>query len=91
MSINTDKDPREGKVHPIPVEGLRKLHIDGPDKVVHIGVTLPEMKIESLTLLLIEFRELFVWKPSDMSGISEEVITHELNIDPSIKPIAQKR
>lgn len=42
MSIEKDEDPREGKVRPTPVEALRKVQIEGPDKVVWIWVTLPE-------------------------------------------------
>lgn len=42
-------------------------------------------------MVLAEFKELFPWKPSDMPRISKEVITHVLNIFPSIRPIAQKR
>lgn len=53
--------------------------------------TLPEERAKAFTLLLIEFQELFAWKLNDMSGIREDLITHELNIDPSFKPITQKR
>ena len=33
----------------------------------------------------------FAWSHLDMTGISPEVITHKLNINPSFKPIQQKR
>ena len=33
----------------------------------------------------------FAWSMSDMQGIDPSITTHELNVDPSIKPIRQKR
>lgn len=65
--------------------------MDGDDKVVQIGVTLPDDLFEALMLFLFEFKGLFTWKPSDMLGINKEIITHGLKIDPSIRPIAEKR
>ena len=35
--------------------------------------------------------EVFAWKQEDMGGIDPTVITHKLNINPSFKPIKQKR
>lgn len=66
------------------------MDVDGPGKEVEIGAMLPEEEAKALSMLLVEFMELFAWKTNDMPGISKEVIAHELNIDPSIKPIAQK-
>lgn len=43
------------------------IQIDGPTKVVQIRVALLEEQVAALTLLLIEFKELFAWEPSDMS------------------------
>ncbi|MCI41489.1 gag-pol polyprotein, partial [Trifolium medium] len=41
--------------------------------------------------ILKENVDLFAWKPSDMPGINESVITHKLSISPNIKPIAQRK
>ncbi|XP_039128919.1 uncharacterized protein LOC120265065 [Dioscorea cayenensis subsp. rotundata] len=35
--------------------------------------------------------DIFAWTPADIPGISLKVISHHLNVDPSIKPIKQKR
>lgn len=86
-----EEDPHEERSRPQPVEGLKKVEIDGHDKAVHIGATLLGKEAEALGKLLIEFKKLFAWKPNDMSGISKEKIAHELNIDPNIRSIAQKR
>ena len=43
--------------------------------------------------MLIEFirekRDIFAWKPSDMSGVPRELAEHTLNIDPKFKPVRQ--
>ena len=35
--------------------------------------------------------EVFSWKQEDMGGVDPVVITHKLNVNPSFKPIEQKR
>lgn len=42
VSIQTDEDPKERMVLLTPVEGLRKIQIEGTNKVVQIVATLPE-------------------------------------------------
>ncbi|KAL0383831.1 UNVERIFIED_CONTAM: hypothetical protein Slati_4547600, partial [Sesamum latifolium] len=44
-------------------------------------------------LLNIEIRnaDIFAWALQDLEGIDPKVITHHLNIDPSIKPVKQKK
>jgi hypothetical protein len=32
----------------------------------------------------------FIWKPSDIPGVSRDQIEHSLNVDPKAKPIKQK-
>lgn len=58
---------------------------------MQIGATLPGEEAEALATLLVEFNELFTWKPSDMLGISKDVITHENNIDQNVRLITQKQ
>jgi len=33
----------------------------------------------------------FVWSPEDLPGVSVEIVAHELNVDPTFKPVKQKR
>ena len=35
--------------------------------------------------------EVFAWKQEDMGGVNPAVITHRLNVNPSFKPVKQKR
>ena len=67
------------------------MELDGPEKLIRIGTKLPPEVEKDLINLLRKYKDLFAWSPSDMPGISTEVNTHELKIDPSIRPIAQKR
>ena len=34
--------------------------------------------------------DVFAWKPTDMPGVSRELIEHSLNVSPTAKPIKQK-
>lgn len=52
----TDDDPREEKIHPTPVEGLKMVNLDEPEKVILIGATLLKDQAEALTFLRIEFK-----------------------------------
>lgn len=45
------------------------MKVDGPKKEVYIGATLLEEVAKALLMLLVEFKEMFAWKPGDMSGI----------------------
>ncbi|KAL0445379.1 UNVERIFIED_CONTAM: Pro-Pol polyprotein [Sesamum latifolium] len=35
-------------------------------------------------------KDIFTWTPQDLEGIDPGVITHHLNLDPTIKPVKQK-
>ena len=46
---------------------------------------------EELVTFLSNNLDCFAWSHEDMTGISSEVIIHRLNVDPSFKPVRQKR
>jgi len=64
---------------------------DQPDKRVWIGATLTDELKEALLLLLKKNKTSFAWSAEDMPGIDPSIICHELNVDPSFKPVKQKR
>ena len=35
--------------------------------------------------------EVFAWKQEDMGGVDPAMITHKLNVNPSFKPVKQKK
>jgi hypothetical protein len=43
----------------------------------------------ALIKFLQENRDIFAWKPANMSGVPWELIEHELHLDPKAKPIKQ--
>jgi hypothetical protein len=62
-----------------------------PDRLVYMGSSLdPDMK-KKLTSFLQEHADCFAWTHEDMVGINPNIISHKLNVDPSHKPIKQKR
>ncbi|KAJ9558342.1 hypothetical protein OSB04_012956 [Centaurea solstitialis] len=62
-----------------------------PDRKVFVGATLtPDIKSEIISFLQ-EHSDCFAWSHEDMVGIDPDIISHKLNVDPSFKPIKQKR
>ncbi|CAL2276959.1 unnamed protein product [Prunus armeniaca] len=89
------EDPREESVTPQaePVEDneLVTLDEDIPDRQVRIGTSLSqELRSDLVTFLRLNF-EVFAWSYNDMPGISPEIISHRLSINPAVRPIRQKR
>ena len=61
------------------------------ERCVGIGADLAEdIKTELITFLKRNVAT-FAWSIDDMVGIDPEVACHELNVDPTFKPIKQKR
>ncbi|KAG7552073.1 Integrase catalytic core [Arabidopsis thaliana x Arabidopsis arenosa] len=67
------------------------LEEDKPDRKVRIGVTLTGEIKEALIELLRKNKTSFAWSAADMPGIDPSIICHKLNVDPSFKPVKQKR
>ncbi|KAJ9557089.1 hypothetical protein OSB04_011703 [Centaurea solstitialis] len=62
-----------------------------PDRKVFVGATLtPDIKREIISFLQ-EHSDCFAWSHEDMVGIDPNIISHKLNVDPTFKPVKQKR
>ena len=61
------------------------------DQLVGVGVNLGESFRNKLILFLKKNKGTFASTVGKMTGISTEVISHELNIDPTFKLVKQKR
>ena len=62
-----------------------------PDRCVEIGANLSEsQKIELIASLKKDFHT-FAWAAEDMPGIDVKVTCHEMNVDPTLKPVKQMR
>nr|GEZ74322.1 putative reverse transcriptase domain, ribonuclease H-like domain protein [Tanacetum cinerariifolium]GEZ76140.1 putative reverse transcriptase domain, ribonuclease H-like domain protein [Tanacetum cinerariifolium] len=52
---------------------------------------LSEQCKNQLRILLKKSMDVFTWEPADMMGIPRRIIEHSLNVNPSVKPVVQKR
>ncbi|KAL0367560.1 UNVERIFIED_CONTAM: hypothetical protein Sradi_3646100 [Sesamum radiatum] len=83
----------EGPAKGQPAEELLNIEIipENPDKIMRIGSHLDEEAKKEIILCLQRNADFFAWTPQDLEGIDPQVITHHLNIDPSYKPVKQKK
>ncbi|XP_072077923.1 uncharacterized protein [Arachis hypogaea] len=88
-----DLDPRAGTLErPTPTEDLDKIYFtENTDKFTYVGSTLSSEEKSSFQAFLQQNADLFAWTPADMPGIDPSIISHKLALDPSIRPVAQKR
>ncbi|KAK3043721.1 hypothetical protein RJ639_001917 [Escallonia herrerae] len=61
-------------------------------------MNIPTDRLQKMDTLLYGFsnhpfavEDIFAWRATDMPGIDPEIITHRLNVDPSKKPVKQKK
>uniref|UniRef100_A0A2N9H0M9 Uncharacterized protein n=1 Tax=Fagus sylvatica TaxID=28930 RepID=A0A2N9H0M9_FAGSY len=62
-----------------------------PERTTKIGANLPPKMRESLVQFLKDNKDVFAWSHEDMPGINPSIISHKLNVDPSLRPVKQKR
>ncbi|CAL8168816.1 unnamed protein product [Prunus armeniaca] len=62
-----------------------------PDRQVRIGTSLSQELRSDLVPFLRLNSEVFAWSYNDMPGISPEIISHRLSINPAVRPVRQKR
>ena len=93
-SVHADElDMRDAlDTRPTPSEELEQVQLDDqPEHLTYIGSKLAEDVEDPLIHFLKQNVEVFAWKQDDMGGIDLAVITHKLNINPSLKLVKQKR
>ena len=81
--VNTRPEPSE-ELEPVPLD-------DNPEHLAYIGSKLAEDLRSLLTHFLRQNKDVFAWKKAYMGGIDPTIITHRLNVNPSFKPVKQKR
>ncbi|WZZ14764.1 uncharacterized protein LOC125578131 [Brassica napus] len=74
-------------------EEVREVAIDesDPTKIIRVGVYLSDDICSRIVSFIKDNASTFAWKTSDMKGIDPAVTSHELHVDPTFKPIRQKR
>ena len=82
----------EVTTRPAPSEELESIQLS--DQLEHL-VYIRSKLAEDIRSPLIRFpeqnMEVFTWKQEDMGGVNPAMITHRLNVNPSFKPVKQKR
>nr|XP_025647414.1 uncharacterized protein LOC112742390 [Arachis hypogaea] len=88
-----DLDPKVGTLErPTPTEDLHKIYFtESSDKFTYVGSTLFSEEKSSFRAFLQQNANLFAWTPADMPGIDPSIISHKLALDPSVRPVAQKK
>ncbi|XP_024004820.1 uncharacterized protein LOC112081977 [Eutrema salsugineum] len=77
--------PKQESIVQVSIDELR------PERQVGIGAELDPVIREPLIRFLKQHTSTFAWSVEDMPGIDPQIACHELNIDPTYKPIKQKR
>ncbi|KAK4383945.1 Transposon Ty3-G Gag-Pol polyprotein [Sesamum angolense] len=74
------------------VEELKVINLSEDDeKTTNIGTTMRPSTEEHLIQFLKKNKEVFAWTMTDLHGISPDVITHKLSVNPSAKSVKQKK
>ncbi|KAF8044652.1 hypothetical protein N665_7333s0001 [Sinapis alba] len=85
--VEPDKKPSPQKEETVQVG----IDPDYPERTIGIGSDLSDALSIELTTFLRANKSTFVWTTADMPGIDPAVTSHRLNVDPTYKPIKQKR
>jgi hypothetical protein len=62
-----------------------------PFKTVCISTEANQQDQEELLSFLDKNNDVFAWSTSDLVGVNRDVIEHQLQVSPSVKPKKQKR
>ena len=83
----------ERRVVAKPTEVLEDIPLEegNPKKFTRIKTIMEEKTKQDLVQFLRKSIDVFAWSHEDMPGIDPSVITHQLNVYPSSKPIHQKK
>jgi hypothetical protein len=87
MTIEERKTPMKPSEE-LDTIGLEDRH---PKKTTRIGASLPSQIKESLIQFLKNNKDIFAWSHEDIPGINPSIISHKLNVNPSLRPVKQKQ
>ncbi|KAK4385835.1 hypothetical protein Sango_2707500 [Sesamum angolense] len=76
-----------------PVEELLAIEVTPGElgKVTKIGSKMTEDVQNQVVNCLLRNKDIFTWTPQDLEGIEPSVIMYHLNLDPSVRPVKQKK
>lgn len=70
---------------------MAEINLATRDRKVLVGEDLSHTIETNLVEFLTSRLDMFAWEHEDIIGISLDIITHKLNVDPNYAPIQQKR
>jgi hypothetical protein len=93
LPVDTLDAREETRDSGIPAEPTRPIAVDPRDekKLLQVGTGLHPEELEKVAICLQQNADLFAWKPADMPGLNPDLISHMLNVDPSFRPVKQKK
>ncbi|KAK0599434.1 hypothetical protein LWI29_005254 [Acer saccharum] len=76
-----------------PAEELEEVVVreENPPKTVKIGSTLAPEHKAMLQKVIRDYNDVFAWSHEEMPSIPPNLATHRLNVDPTFKPVKQKK
>jgi len=82
-----------GRSRPEPATDIIDIPLDDdyPERSMRIDNTLDPSIKDAIDGLLKQYQDVFTFEPSKMPGIAPDVMQHRLKVDPSHKPLIQKR
>ena len=88
-----DEEVAEEEERGGPAEELEEVVVrEGePARTVKMGSTLTPEHKAALQELLQEYNDVFAWSHEEMPGIPTHLASHRLNVDPTFKPVKQKK
>ena len=71
------------------VESLETIPLnpDDGDRQIRVGSQLEGPEKEEVVRCLRAYVDIFAWTPADMPGISLDIISHWLNVQPRARPV----
>lgn len=90
MMINL---PQQEAVRPQSADQIQDFVLDParPERVIKVGCLPDEQLGASIRDLLREYQDVFAFQVEEMPGIDPCVAVYQLNVDPSVKPVRQKK
>ncbi|XP_057746232.1 uncharacterized protein LOC130965490 [Arachis stenosperma] len=88
-SALADLDPRAVFLErPTPSDDLQKVYFNNdPNKFTYVGTSIDTSELKAITNFLQNQADLFAWTPSDMPGIDPQIISHNLAISSTARPV----
>ncbi|KAL2240129.1 UNVERIFIED_CONTAM: Retrovirus-related Pol polyprotein from transposon [Sesamum indicum] len=93
QKVREDAEPRPYEAeHLKPSEEYKAIQLatDDPSKTTRIGSSMKEGEMAMIDFLR-NNADMFAWSPSDFTGIDPEVIVHRLNVNPTVRPVQQRK